>query len=317
VVYQQDGGWLFAIASAGGSPTPVVMDSSTYPKLPRLSGDGSWVVYESDSIGGQHQAFVARTDGTQVTRISGYPLWDPRPDISADGTRVAFNGWDGTPNYYYQDLWLYAPQASTWDALTEYFNAADTRISGDGEYVYFLPVTSYPYDLSRMRISTGQMKSFAGFSDPRAAKVFPASPGSDTAYQVDHTGRVVLSWPGNWTGENPDLNQEIWIIDPDATPRWDIESTAPARIRFTPEPGECALHYDLIRGDLRNLAPGIGGTVELGEVVCLLDGLPTTTVVDPEGPAPSQGFFYLYGVAGNWGASSSGAPRVAGSGDCP
>ena len=77
--------------------------------------------------------------------------------------------------------------------------------------------------------------------------------------------------------------------------------------------------YDVIRGDLANLGLGFDGTVDLEEVVCLADDSSTNSAVDPEGPEPNQGFFYLFRATGgsDWGASSSGAPRVPGAGGCP
>jgi hypothetical protein len=57
------------------------------------------------------------------------------------------------------------------------------------------------------------------------------------------------------------------------------------------------LAFDVIRGDLANLAFGPAG-IDLGPVRCLAAGMdpdPTVTpdVVDPENPAPGEGFFYL------------------------
>jgi len=143
------------------------------------------------------------------------------------------------------------------------------------------------------------------------------APPSRPEFAVDGVGRVAVSWSVNWTGENPDLNSEIWLVDFEGTPRWDIEKTTPALVRFSPDPFGTA--YDVIRGDLANLGFGVDGTVDLDEVVCLADDSSTNSAVDPEGPEPNQGFFYIFRATGGsgWGANSSGAPRVPGAGGCP
>jgi len=85
-------------------------------------------------------------------------------------------------------------------------------------------------------------------------------------------------------------------------------------------PGAAA--YDVIRGNISSLQI-VGGTqVSLGSVVCIENESTDTTTApnhrDAATPALGQGFFYLFRVSGGtYGSSSSGLPRVAGSGTCP
>ena len=80
------------------------------------------------------------------------------------------------------------------------------------------------------------------------------------------------------------------------------------------------LTYDLIRGDLANLAL-MGGIVDLGPVSCEQQVVGSGSVIDvsPD-PAPSQAWFYPlrdHVTPGNFGLDSSGRERVPASGNCP
>jgi hypothetical protein len=80
------------------------------------------------------------------------------------------------------------------------------------------------------------------------------------------------------------------------------------------------LTYDLIRGDLANLAL-MGGIVDLGPVSCEQQVVGSGSIIDvsPD-PGPSQGWFFLlrdHVTPGNYGLDSSGRERVPASGDCP
>jgi hypothetical protein len=95
-------------------------------------------------------------------------------------------------------------------------------------------------------------------------------------------------------------------------------------VRWDPPPW--ALSHDVIRGDVANLAPGTGGTVDLGPVVCIEDDSTDATTVGFEDTVqPTQGevLFYLYrGWGGDlvgdgtWGEGTGGAERVPSGGAC-
>jgi hypothetical protein len=96
------------------------------------------------------------------------------------------------------------------------------------------------------------------------------------------------------------------------------------------------LVYDVIRGNVANLAQLPGDGVDLGPVVCLAAGIDpsigvTPIVIDPDDPHPGSGFFYLTRRRGTDLAAPGtydpaiclteidvfSGPRIPGTGDCP
>ena len=96
------------------------------------------------------------------------------------------------------------------------------------------------------------------------------------------------------------------------------------------------LVYDVIRGNVANLALLPGDGVDLGPVVCLAAGIDpsigiTPIVIDPDDPHPGSGFFYLTRRRGTDSAAPGTydpaiclteidafpGPRIPGTGDCP
>jgi hypothetical protein len=279
-----------------------VTDSNEFPKLPRLSADGSLVVYQrGDDL---RAAFLASTDGSFLEQIAYDAVGTSAyPDISLDGQMITFvDCWYCFPPVFVTPLWLYHPSTGPPFHLTEVEQAFHPRISGDGRFIYY-----YVGSLHRYDVTTGVSEYAGGLIDPRVPLV-------STTVAVDGVGRAVYASRYNPTGGNADLSLELWLIDFDATPTFDIEKAVPAEVRFTPDPRGQA--YDVIRGDLANLQAGAGDSVDLGPVVCLADDLPTTAALDPATPGPGQGFFYLFRWADGWGTASSGAPREAADGDC-
>ena len=85
-------------------------------------------------------------------------------------------------------------------------------------------------------------------------------------------------------------------------------------------PGATA--YDVIRGNISSLQIVGGVQVNLGSVVCIENESTDTTTApnhrDSTTPSLGQGFFYLFRASGgSYGTSSTGLPRVPGSGTCP
>jgi hypothetical protein len=96
------------------------------------------------------------------------------------------------------------------------------------------------------------------------------------------------------------------------------------------------LVYDVIRGDLHNLAFLPAGGIDLGPVVCLAPGIDpptgvTPVVIDPDDPQAGFGYFYLTRrrtaeatVPGTYDPAIClteidrfRGPRLPDSGDCP
>ncbi|MBD3868652.1 MAG: right-handed parallel beta-helix repeat-containing protein [Acidobacteria bacterium] len=81
-----------------------------------------------------------------------------------------------------------------------------------------------------------------------------------------------------------------------------------------------SLTYDLIRGDVANLALGVG-IIDLGAVTCEEQANGTGIIVDSSTPpALGQTWFYLlrdHSTPGDYGQSTGGLERIPSSGDCP
>jgi len=249
--------------------------------------------------------------------------------VDAAGKLVAFSSSAdlvGENPEHNREIFVYDLDAGTTTQLTSYAKGDSTapRFSRDGRYVFFLssaPITEDdpddPDDLYRVEVATGEIVRVGGlrFGVPER----PA---------VDETGNLVaFSGVGEFTSwENPDLMNEIWVIDGTVPPVIRVGKETPTLVAWDVESGP--IRYDVIRGDLEKIAgPGPGDTVDLGPVACIEDGSPdadTRGDEDPEGPAAGHGFFYLYrgsqGLAagpGSYGTSSDGRDREPSSGDCP
>lgn len=103
-----------------------------------------------------------------------------------------------------------------------------------------------------------------------------------------------------------------------------VENKDATVVLWDPVPG--AVHYDIVRGDLKNLRIE-GSDVNLGSVVCLERESPDASTVGNEDrvrPAPGQGFFYLVqfydGIQdSSYGSENVGRARIVpkNGGDCP
>jgi hypothetical protein len=90
--------------------------------------------------------------------------------------------------------------------------------------------------------------------------------------------------------------------------------------------GSGRIRYDVLRGDVANLGPGVGSTIDLGPVVCVEDDSPDGSTAGSEDvpqPAPGHAFFYLYRGTnglnygpGSWGQGSAGGERTPGGSTC-
>lgn len=117
------------------------------------------------------------------------------------------------------------------------------------------------------------------------------------------------------------------VLDLDAAAHataWDRSSVRVRRagpeeeIHFSPV--RTATGYDVIRGNVQNLSAGAWST-SLGNVTCLADNTPTTTLADAVRPAPGEAFFYAFrddaAMSTSYGTSSAGTQRAPSTGDCP
>src|SRR4029453_7370138 len=143
--------------------------------------------------------------------------------------------------------------------------------------------------------------------------------------RTDMTGtRTVFGGTDSPTEQNPDYSFDLWTVDMAREPGIRVSPTAPTLVSWDVEAGP--IRYDVIRGDVANLAPGPPGTVDLGPVACLENDSPdadTRGFEDAAIPPPGHPFFFMFRGSrglnfgpGSWGQSSVGAERVPGSGVC-
>jgi hypothetical protein len=271
--------------------------------------------------------------------LTGDPLLDSgSPDVSDDGLRIVFASAAnplGTNPEGNGELFLYDAAASSLRQLTALAvgNSGGPRISGNGAWVYFAsnaPVfesdPDLPGDLYRIAAVGGAIERVGALRSGGIGSLgsLGGVVGGGDGLAVDRSGAVAaFTWFGDFTGGNADLLSEIWLLDRNATPAFDIGRAAPTVLAWTPESGP--LRYDAIRGDLANVRAG-AGVIDLGAVRCLENDSPDASTAgfgDPDEPLPGRVFFFLYrgsqGLAdgpGSYGTSTNGLERVAGAGGC-
>ncbi len=299
----------------------------------RMDATGTWVVFESnaDLTGGNadlsYEVFRVRTDATGLQQLTSGAAIDSRsPDVSGDGRYVVYQTTGnplGTNPEANTELFVFDTTSSSLTQLTSQTvgSAGAARISRDGAWVWFSsdsPIAETdpdtPADLYRIARSGGAIE-----------RVGALRAGGGGAPSLSSDGqRAAFSGLGDFVERNPDLLNEIFFIDRNARAQIRVTKALPTVVSWDLESGPA--RYDVIRGDVDNLAPGGGATVSLGAVVCLEnDSADSSTAGSGDAVQPSAGhaFFYLYrgsaGLnygAGSFGAASNGSERVAGSGVC-
>ncbi|MCH7780464.1 MAG: PD40 domain-containing protein, partial [Acidobacteria bacterium] len=342
VLFQDINADLSTVPYDGGAVTQIVSDGSTLRKNPHLSENGQWVAYHSPSDfdglnpGGQIQVFRARTDGTLIERLTadpGFISW--HPDIDANGSRVVYvSSADplGTNPDHNGEIFLFDASTAATQQLTVTTSgeASDPRISGDGEFVYFISSSPFfetlpteRFDLYRVTVVTGLVERAAGLRDPLTG-FNPIGLRDRPPYVADSGGRAIVSGALLATNVNFDGNDQLWFVDFDAPARIRPGKAAPTVVSWDVEPAP--LRYDVIRGDVANLQPSGPGEIDLGPVVCIEDDSPDNDTLGSEDvtqPAPGQVLFYVHRGSrgllagpGSYDLASDGSERVPASGDC-
>jgi len=319
------GAELYGVAPTGGPVWQIINDDDGEPqKKPRVDGSGTWVVYQSlSNVTGQNppggsyfQVFRARVDGTYLEQLTFGSQESQLPDITANGNVIVYGSAEdplGTNPSNDWQIFVHDTTAGTTEQLTT-AGGHSPRVSPNGAYVVF----NRGGQLYRIDRATGEA--------PLASAGIYTHSWIDTrlGYDVDNDGNVAFYGDGNLVGRNPDASWELWLAEFDVDPRFDVGAGAPTVLGWDPLPW--AERYDVIRGDLADLAPGPAGTIDLGDVVCIEnDSNDARTAGDEDVAQPSvgQGFFYLYrpdadeqGNPGSWGHGGGGAERLVSSGDC-
>jgi hypothetical protein len=288
-------------------------------------GSGTWVVYAL--MDGGSDIYRVRTDGTGWEALTTWGAsnghYSQLPDISADGTKIVYHSNAdplGTNPENNREIFLYDTEEETTDQLTT-AGGSKPRISPNGAFVVFRGVWTEPVgtEIYRLERATGDVRL--------ASAGIYTTDWLDTrlGYDVDNDGNMAFYGDGDLVGRNPDESWEIWLAEFDEASQFEVGADHPTVLSWDPLPW--ALGYDVIRGDLAALAPGLDNTVDLGAVVCIENDSDDANTVGNEDaaiPSAGQGFFYLYRPnpgdlvgANSLGQGTGGLERVSASGDCP
>ncbi len=322
---------LYRVHPDGTGLLELTADDDSVYKLPRVDDGGVWVAFQSAAGGGPTRIFRVKTDGTGLQAITSFTSY--YPDISGAGDRIAFvshadplgTNADGSAEVF---VWDAAPATLRQVTSLSSGEIGRVRLSRDGAYVTFLgtaPVfEANPggvYAPYRVEVATGAIVRIGALGVVLDAGT---SRYGDFIATDDHGLMGAFVSASDPTGLNPDGSTEIFVADLSRAARTTVGKASPTRLWWDADAQ--ALRYDVVRGDVRNLALA-GGTVDLGPVTCLANDRPaldTTPYPDAAEPAPGQVFFYLLrgsqGLAdgpGSYGQGSGNRERVAGTGDCP
>jgi len=332
-------GWyVYTTPLAGGAPAQISNEESGAFANPSISADGLWAAWQTYGTGCPAspciQTLRGRTDGSFVEQVSSNTvdgLIYGFPDITGDGRFVVYTARHdpfGTNPDQNREVFLYDAQTAVTTQLTVTTgNTAFARISHDGAWVYLTsdspliaPQDAGRPSLYRLRLATGQFERVGG---SRSVKLDTPWGEFGGPFGVDgNGGRVVFkSYPDRFG-----CREELLLADFDTQATIRPGKEAPTVVEWDADPR--AVHYDVIRGDVGDLAPGAGDTVDLGTVTCLENDTYNTSTAgadaDTDQPAPGQVFFFVHrfspggnAAAGSYGVSASGAARVPSAGDCP
>jgi hypothetical protein len=285
---------------------------------PRVDDLGVWVVFHSswDPFGsnadGSSEIFRVRTDGSGLEQLTDTLISSYQPDISGDGSLVAFIRDD--------EVFTHDVVSGAESQLTIGADAVLPTLSRDGTWVYYT-LAAFETDLYRVRAAGGLVERVGGltpFESVNRPFRFPEA----RPFEVDHDGdRFAVSLIGNPADDNFDGDSEIFLVDRSASPSIAVSpGPAPTTVSWPAMSGP--VRYDVVRGDTANLDLPGGGVSDLGPVVCLDENSRDARSADSDEPLPGQVFFYLFrpvdinGMSGSYGQAFDGSERAPGSGGC-
>jgi TolB protein len=324
---------IFAIRPDGTGKRQLTNTPDNEQSLaPRVDGSGTWVAFyaQADLGAGGPGLHRVMTDGTGLERIAGWSGGVGTYDIAGNSDIFFTASGDplGTNPDGSSEIYRFQASSSTVSQVSNIpagHGLGDPRVSEDGSTVVAMITPALfeqdpdrPRDVIEIDVATGVARRVGSRRPNQTLFMGHAGPTGDGS-------TVLLDGFGDWTDSNGDGDVEIWRVDRTKTPVLRVEDGTNTRVEWDYEAG--SLRYDVIRGNIASLAPGLAGETDLGTVVCIEDESPdATTAGFEDGVVPSlgQAFFYLFRGTqgmndgpGSYGTSSNGDERVAAADDCP
>ncbi len=336
---------IFRIEAGGAGLAQITSAVAGESRAPRASADGAWVVFETSANldgtnpDGTFEIARASADGLTLALLTAdAAVGSGSPDIAGDGGLVVWSSSAnpvGTNPEGNGEIFLWDAATGTTRQLTVTAEGSSfaPRIAADGSWVTFQSSAPLfeddpdrPVDLYRVRVADGRIERIGGLRAggfEGALASFGIGFSSQLAVSSDGA-QTVFAGVGDSTRDNPDALPEVWVIDRRTPASIRIGKAAPTLVSWPVVSGP--LRYDIIRGDVAELARDGGAGTDLGAVVCLENDSPDNDTLgfeDAEQPGVGDAFFYLYRGTqglddgpGSYGTASTGGERLPATGGC-
>lgn len=293
---------------ASSAPLQITFDGGGLYNQPRISGDGQWAVFQEQLPPNfDIRIFRVPTDGSgaSVEIATDGTL----PDVDSTGNRIVYESDDdplGSNPDGNEEIFLYDVALDTLAQLTSDGGQAPI-LSGNGEWLWY----SAAGQKVRRHLASGTIQRFGGLAEPGLTGPFR----DRYPFNVDHSGNRAVVASFSAVLSSAPCSTRVYMIEFDLPPAFAVSRTSPTLV-WDVDPRYD--RYDILRGDLAELASGT-----LGAVTCIEEDSVDAISDDPVEPLPGEGFFYLYRGSGDvtvpvatWGESSVGIERVPASGGC-
>ncbi len=236
-------GEIFFANTKDGTLTQLTSDPSYGSRLPRLSADGSVVVFQSraDFTGGNpdnsREVFVINSDGTGLTQLSSDPTYYTMPGgISGDGSLVVLHSeadlTGGNPDNSWEVFAINADGTGLTQLTADpVYDSQFGAISLDGSVVVFesqadlVPGSNTDHEWEVFKIDPDGTGLTQMTSDSAYMSGAPTASGDGSV--------IAFHSQANWVGSNADHSLEIFVINSDGSGLTQL--TAGSNQSFDPE----------------------------------------------------------------------------------
>ncbi|HSF14935.1 MAG TPA: protein kinase [Vicinamibacteria bacterium] len=186
---------IWVTQAAGGSAVNLTANSTGSEFFPSWSPDGTRIAYAAhrdESEGGG--CYVVPALGGPPRRVAASSFLWTRPQWSADGSRLACGGFDGTTRQFVQTVDVSTLEATRFTVRGQY-EPVDLSWSPDERFIAYIDASNYTADMTRLwilRLSDGEVLPL---SDGLTAVWSPGfSADSRTLWYVSNRGGSMDVW---------------------------------------------------------------------------------------------------------------------------